>query len=73
MSWRHSGFSVHNAVRVERDDHEARERVAQYIIRNAFSVTNILYNDKTGTVIYKAKMPHCRDRKNFGIYTGCSL
>jgi hypothetical protein len=69
MGWRHSGFSMHNAVRVARDDDEARERVAQYIIRNAFSVANILYNDKTGTVIYKAKMSHGRDKKNFGIYT----
>ena len=69
MGWRHSGFSVHNAVRVARDDHEARERVAQYIIRNTFSVANIIYNDKTGTVIYKAKMSYGRDRKNFGIYT----
>lgn len=69
MSWRHSGFSVHNAVRVARDDNEARERVAQYIIRNAFSVANIIYNDKTGTVIYKAKMTHGKDKKNFGIYT----
>jgi len=69
MGWRHSGFSMHNAVRVARDDVEARERVAQYIIRNAFSVANILYNDKTGTVIYKAKMSHGRDKKNFGIYT----
>jgi hypothetical protein len=51
---------MHNAVRVARDDVEARERVAQYIIRNAFSVANILYNDKTGTVIYKAKMSHGR-------------
>ena len=36
---------------------------------SAFSVANIIYNDKTGTVIYKAKMSHGRDRKNFGIYT----
>lgn len=36
------------------------------MIRNAFSVANI---HKTGTVIYKAKMSHGRDKKNFGIYT----
>ena len=66
---RHSGFSVHNAVRVARDDYEARERVAQYIVRNAFSVENIIYNDKTGAVIYKSKMTHIRDRKNFAVYT----
>jgi hypothetical protein len=69
MGWRHSGFSVHNVVRIARDDHEARERVVQYLIRNAFSVSDIIYNDKTGAVIYKAKMTHGKDRKNFGVYT----
>jgi len=34
FSWRHSGFSVHNGVRVLRDDEEGREARAQYIIRN---------------------------------------
>lgn len=69
MDWRHSGFSVHNVVKIARDDHEARERVVQYIIRNAFSVSDIIYNDKTGAVIYKGKMTHGKDRKNFGVYT----
>lgn len=38
MSWRHSGFSVDNNVRVTRDDEMGREAVARYIIRNTFSL-----------------------------------
>jgi len=30
MGWRHSGFSVHNGVRVRRDDEQGREALAQY-------------------------------------------
>ncbi len=38
MSWRHSGFSVHNGSRVARDDEEGKEAISQYIIRNTFSM-----------------------------------
>ncbi len=41
MGWRHSGFSVHNGVRVRRDDDGGREALAQYIIRNTFSVEKL--------------------------------
>ena len=30
MSWRHSGFSVHNGLRVRRDDAGGKEALAQY-------------------------------------------
>ncbi len=30
MSWRHSGFSAHNGVRVRRDDDGGTEALAQY-------------------------------------------
>jgi hypothetical protein len=33
LSWRHTGFSVHNRVRVEPEDGAAVERLAQYIMR----------------------------------------
>lgn len=41
MSWRHSGFSVHNGVRVSRDDEKGREALARYIIRNTFSIEKL--------------------------------
>jgi len=33
LSWRHSGFSVDNSVRLAGDDHKARVSLAQYIAR----------------------------------------
>ncbi len=64
-----AGFSVHNRVRVARDDEQGREALAQYIIRNTFSVekltllnrcppdnlTGLTYIEATATVIYRSK------------------
>ena len=36
LSWKHSGFSVHNGKPIKRDDADGLQRVAQYIIRNPF-------------------------------------
>jgi hypothetical protein len=68
MGWRNSGFSVHNGVRVRRDDDGGREALAQYIIRNTFSVEKLTYMDKTATVIYRSKMSHGNNKKNFEVY-----
>jgi len=38
LSWRHSGFSVHNRVRVEPEDQPAVERLARYIMRPPISL-----------------------------------
>ncbi len=83
MSWRHSGFSVHNGVRIAREDDEGREKIGQYIIRNTFSEekltllnypedtysTGLTYNEETSSVIYHCKMTHGKNKKNFKVYT----
>jgi len=70
MGWRHSGFSVYNGVRVRRNDDGGREALAQYIIRNTFSVEKLTYINETGTVIYRSKMTHGNNnKKNFELYT----
>ena len=69
MGWRHSGFSVHNGVRIARDDEEGKEAISQYIIRNTFSLEKLTYNEETNTVIYQSKMTHGKNKKNFQIYT----
>jgi len=33
LAWRHSGFSVHNGVRVRAGDAEGRKKLAQYMLR----------------------------------------
>ena len=69
MSWRHSGFNVHNKVRIERDDEEGREALGQYIIRNSFSVERLSYIKETGSVIYRSKMTHGENKRNFQVYS----
>ncbi len=73
LKWRYtSGFSVDNGVRIAKDDHKGQTNVAQYILRNPFSVGKITYNSNSGMVIYKSKMTHRKikgGKKNFGIYT----
>ena len=67
-----SGFSVHNGVRLSRDDEVDRESLAQYIMRNSFSVKKITYNDATGVVIYRSKKNPRNSkggRKNFQVFT----
>jgi hypothetical protein len=56
MSWKHSGFSVDNGVRISEKDEKGRESVAQYIMRNVFSEGKITYSEKSEKVIYHAKL-----------------
>ncbi len=70
FTWRHnSGFSVHNEVRLQAGDAKGLENVAQYIIRNTFSLAKLSYIEVTGTVIYRSKMSHGGNRGNFEMFT----
>ncbi len=69
MSWRHSGFSVHNGPRAARDDEKGKEAISQYIIRNSFSLEKLTYREKTNTVIYQSKMTPGKNKGNLQIYT----
>ena len=39
------------------------------IIRNTFSVEKLTYTNEPATVIYRSKMGHGNDSKNFEVYT----
>lgn len=70
MAWRHnSGFSVHNEVRIQPGDSKGIENLAQYIIRNTFSLSKLSYVESTGTVIYRSKMSHGGNKKNFQTFS----
>ncbi len=70
MAWRHnSGFSVHNEVRILPGDSKGIENLAQYIIRNTFSLAKLNYVESTGTVIYRSKMSHGGNKKNFQTFS----
>ncbi len=57
LSWRHSGFSVHNRVRVEPEDQPAVERLARYIMRPPISLERMAW-DGAGEVRYRRKGGH---------------
>jgi len=55
LGWRHSGFSLHNAVRIGAQDADSRRTVAEYILRSPFSQEKLHYQAKTGTLVYRSK------------------
>ncbi len=57
LSWRHTGFSVHNRVRVEPEDGPAVERLARYIMRPPISLERIGWSGD-GEVLYQPKGGH---------------
>ena len=70
MAWRHnSGFSVYNEVRIQPGDTKGIENLAQYIIRNTFSLAKLSYVEISGTVIYPSKMSHGGNKKNFQTFS----
>jgi len=50
--WVHPGFSVYQGERVEADDHEARRRLAGYMVRPPLALERLRYRPDTGQVIY---------------------
>ncbi len=57
LSWRHTGFSVHNRVRVDQGDMGALERLARYILRPPISLERMSW-DNVGEVRYRRKPGH---------------
>jgi Putative transposase len=68
LGWRHSGFSLHNAVRIGAGDTEGRSGVAEYILRSPFSLEKVRYQARTGTIIYQSKM-HPVLKRNFEVFS----
>jgi hypothetical protein len=55
LSWKHSGFSVHNAVRVEPDDAGALERLVRYVVRSPVSQQRLDIDAESGEVRLRPK------------------
>ena len=51
LAWRHSGFSVHNRVRVAGGDAQGRRSLAAYMLRAPFSLEKTTYDAASGTVL----------------------
>jgi hypothetical protein len=55
LSWKHSGFSIDNSIRITASDNKAREAIAQYMARCPVSLNKIIYEPFKGKVIFKTK------------------
>jgi len=70
LQWRHvSGFSVDNSVHVARGDDAGLTTLARNILRNPFSTAKLRYTPESGMVIYRSKMTHGKNRKNFALFS----
>lgn len=55
LSWKHSGFSVHNGVSVEPEDPGAIERLVRYVMRSPVSQQRLDFDGEMGEVRIRAK------------------
>jgi hypothetical protein len=58
-SWRHTGFSVDNSVRIEARDESGMQRLIEYISRCPFSLTRMVSLTDNGKILYRASKPGC--------------
>jgi len=58
QSWHHSGFSAHNSVTVQPEDHDQIERLARYLLHPPVSLERMRIDESSGQVLYDRK----RDR-----------
>ena len=56
LSWKHSGFSIHEEVRIEADDKQGREHLLYYCARPALSQARLVYSAKK----QNGRLPHGR-------------
>ncbi len=68
--WKHSGFSVHNGVRIEKDNKKGREALSQYISRNVFNQERVTCLENANKVIYRSKLQKEKDKgkNNYKVY-----
>lgn len=55
LSWRHSGFSAHNAAGIAAGDTASIERLARYLLRSPVALERMRRDPNTGEVHYQAK------------------
>ncbi len=66
-AWRHTGFSVHNGVKVR--DAAGRQRLAQYMLRAPFALEKMKYDERTGMVLYRSHL-HKSLKRNYQLMPG---
>ncbi len=54
---------------IKPDDNKGIENLSQYIIRNAFSLKKMKFDVGDSSVIYRSKMTHGKNKRNFQIFS----
>jgi hypothetical protein len=67
-SWSHSGFNVHKGDRVAPENRAELEELAQYILRNPFSVEKMQMETPGDRIIYRSRH-NPKIGRNFQIFT----
>jgi len=75
--WVHSGFNVYRSRRVAPEERADLERLAQYIIRNPFSVEKMQVTEANpanpgGSIIYHSGM-NPKIQRNFEVFSPCEF
>ncbi len=75
--WVHSGFNIHRSRRVQPDEREDLERLAQYIIRNSFSIDKMQvsppsHTNPEGSILYRSGL-NPKIQRNFEVFTPCDF
>ena len=65
LSWKNSGFSIDNSVRIYGSDNKARESLAQYIARAPDSLEKLKYEPFHGKVLFKTIKYNDYFKENF--------
>ena len=68
LSWKHSGFNVHHGDPVPPENKAELEKLAQYILRNPFSVEKMTMESPTDTIIYRSRL-NPKINRNFEVFT----
>jgi len=68
LSWKHSGFSIDNSVRIL--DDSSQESLAEYIARPPISLNKILYEPFKGRVLFHTKYSSYF-KQNIHIHASC--
>ena len=65
--WVHSGFQVHQSRRIAPNECQDMQRLAQYIVRNPFSVAKMQVNRSGDSILYRSGM-NAKIKRYFFIY-----
>jgi hypothetical protein len=58
LSWTHSGFSIHNAIRVEPEDPAGLERLGRYLVHPPIVQERLDYHGPSAPSTYRGRRPH---------------